>query len=75
MTNPMVSAASRPPLQKTQERGTHGFKRGKEKSDGKGWATRAGSFLDSGRDFVESLFQFILIAKEIPLSLFFAFEV
>jgi hypothetical protein len=37
---PMVSAASFPPLQKTQGRGTHSFGTGKEEPDAKGWATR-----------------------------------
>jgi len=34
---PMVSAASFPPLHKTQERGTHSFATGKERL--RGWAT------------------------------------
>lgn len=36
----MVSAASYPPLQKTQERGTRSFEMGKRKSSLKAWATR-----------------------------------
>jgi len=37
---PIVSAASFPPLHKTQGRGTHGFRTGKKKQGVEGWATR-----------------------------------
>src|SRR5579862_7719550 len=36
----MISAASYPPLYKTQGRGTHSFITGREKPSAKGWATR-----------------------------------
>jgi hypothetical protein len=36
----MLSAASCPPLHKTQERGTHSFGAGSENRKSKGWATR-----------------------------------
>ena len=39
MVSSMVSAASYPPSQKTQERGTHSLEMGREKQDAKGWAT------------------------------------
>jgi hypothetical protein len=38
MTNPMVPAASYPPLHRTQERSTHSSGTGTE--DTEGWATR-----------------------------------
>ena len=43
--NLMLSAASCPPLQKTQERGTHGFETGKKNLPLKGRATRPGFYL------------------------------
>jgi hypothetical protein len=50
MTNHMVQAASYPPLQKTQGRGTHSSGTGTENSEG--WATRPKQFIDHSENFI-----------------------